>query len=119
MKRPPPPTHIFSEEPPSKKEITDVLRLKRNGAAPGPNGISYIPYKRCPALVPILQQIFEKVWKDKEIPASWASASIILLSKSQQTSNPADFRPIALTNTIGKIFFYNFQQTSRKIYARK
>ena len=110
MKRPPLPQFPLFENPPTKQEIAEVLRLKRNCAAPGPNGISYVPYKRCPALIPTLQGIFSKVWKSKDVPPNWASASVLLLSKSEQTSNPAEFRPIALTNTIGKIFFSIFSK---------
>ena len=87
-----------------------VLRLKRNGAAPGPNGISYLPYKRCPALWPYLHTIFSKIWKTNDVPKGWASASIILLPKSDKTADPAEFRPIALTNTIGKVFFSVFSK---------
>ena len=105
MKRPPPPVHLLSEEPPSQAEIMTVLRLKRNGAAPGPNGISYVPYKKCPAVWPFMHKIFSKVWETRDVPSSWAFASILLLPKSDKTSDPAEFRPIALTNTMGKIFF--------------
>ena len=34
-----------------------------------------------------------------------ATASIQLLAKSSNLNDPAEFRPIALTNTVGKIFF--------------
>jgi hypothetical protein len=39
------------------------------------------------------------------IPPAWAAASIQLLAKSAKLSDPSEFRPITLTNTIGKIFF--------------
>jgi len=110
MVRPSPPTHILSENAPTQEEIMQVLRLKRNGAAPGPNGISYLPYKRCPALWPYLHTIFSKIWKTNDVPKGWASASIILLPKSDKTADPAEFRPIALTNTIGKVFFSVFSK---------
>jgi hypothetical protein len=35
----------------------------------------------------------------------WATAGIFLLAKSTKLTDPADFRPIALTNTVSKIFF--------------
>ena len=50
-------------------------------------------------------QIFHKIWSSKEIPADWSAACIQLLSKSSKTSEPSEFRAIALTNTIAKIFF--------------
>ena len=41
----------------------------------------------------------------ERIPSDWAAASIQLLPKSTNLTEPSEFRPIALTNTIGKIFF--------------
>jgi hypothetical protein len=64
-----------------------------------------VPYKRCPSILPVLVQLFSKIWKSKEIPPDWAAASIQLLAKSAKLTDPAEFRPITLTNTIGKIFF--------------
>ena len=95
MKRPDMPSHLLEEAAPTRKEIAEAIRKKSNGAAPGLDGISYVPYKRCEAII----------WSSKEIPSDWAAASIILLAKSTKTADPAEFRPIALTNTIGKIFF--------------
>lgn len=66
---------------------------------------TYVPYKRCPAILPILEQLFAKIWHSNEIPSNWAAASIQLLPKSTKLTEPSEFRPIALTNTIGKIFF--------------
>ncbi len=52
-----------------------------------------------------LFKVFKKVWTTKDVPAEWATASIQLLAKSAKLSDPAEFRPIALTNTVGKVFF--------------
>ena len=71
----------------------------------GLDGITYVPYKRCPAILPILVLLFERIWRSGEIPSAWGAASIQLLAKSSKLSDPSEFRPIALTNTIGKIFF--------------
>ena len=49
--------------------------------------------------------LFGKIWRSNEIPADWSAASIQLLAKSSKLTEPSEFRPIALTNTIGKIFF--------------
>ena len=105
MKSPSPPSRLFSQKPPSQKEIEDAIHRKRNGAAPGLDGITYVPYKRCPALLPVLVKLFEKIWQTNDVPSNWAAASIQLLAKSDKLTEPAEFRPIALTNTIGKVFF--------------
>ena len=47
----------------------------------------------------------QKIWTTQEVPADWAVAYIVLLSKSENLSSPSEFRPIAITSTAGKIFF--------------
>ena len=74
MKAPSLPTHVFSEAPPGLKEIQDVIHPKRNAAAPGLDGITYVPYKRCPAILPVLVQLFSKIWTSGKIPADWGAA---------------------------------------------
>ena len=62
-------------------------------------------FKKCPALVKCLHKIFLKIWKTRDVPADWAVAYIALLAKSANLACPAEFRPIAVTNTAGKILF--------------
>ena len=59
----------------------------------------------CPSLQKRLLTIICRVWKNKSIPSTWQQAIIILLHKSGPSSSPANFRPIALTNCDGKLFF--------------
>ena len=99
------PTSAFKQCPPSFSELTSVLKRKRNNSAPGPNGIPYIVWKMCPSLQKRLLTVICKVWKNKIVPSSWQQAVIILLHKSGPAEDPANFRPIALTNCDGKIFF--------------
>ncbi len=99
MKAPAAPVHPLSELPPSLDEIKSAIHSKRNAAAPGLDGITYVPYKRCPAILPLLVIVFEKIWKSHDIPTDWAKASIQLLPKSDVLTEPSEFRPIALTNT--------------------
>ena len=44
-------------EPPSFKEFSTILKRCRNGSAPGPNGIPYLVWKRCPTLSRMLYSI--------------------------------------------------------------
>jgi hypothetical protein len=104
MIRPPFPSHFFSEACPTIAELKSSAWQKRNSAAPGLNGLSYTLFKRCPCIMPVVHKIVEKVWSLRSFPASWSAAFIKLLPKSTNLTNPADFRPIALTNTISKIF---------------
>ena len=57
----------------------------------------------------ILYGILHRVRKERQIPRSWQSARIRLLSKSDDTSHPSKMRPIAVLNVEGRIFFTIYQ----------
>jgi len=97
------PSHFFSIRSPSLRDLSKSAKRKRNGAAAGVNGVCYIPYKN--VLFKFVEKIGRKIWKSKQFPADWAQAYIILLAKSEDLS-------IAITSTVGKIFFCYFGQTS-------
>ena len=65
----------------------------------------YVPYKKCKSLQNFVVKFARKIWRAKDVPADWAQAFIVLLSKSNDLASVAEFRPIAITSTIGKIFF--------------
>ena len=105
MQRPNPPNFIFSIRCPTHAEICKSIRRKRNGSSPGLNAITYVPYKKCKSLQKFVVKFARKIWRKKDIPADWAQAFIVLLSKSQDLATVSEFRPIAITCTVGKIFF--------------
>ena len=70
-----------------------------------PNGIPYLVWKRCPTLSRMLYTIICRAWSSTDIPLSWQRAIIILIPKSDNLRDPSLFRPIALANSDGKIFF--------------
>ena len=103
--RPAVPSKVFKSSPPTLRDLRRVVRKKRNKATPGFNGLSYVPYKKCPSILKVLVLIYAKIWKEQVVPEEWAIAYIILLSKSEKLHVVSEFRPIALTNCDGKIFF--------------
>ena len=105
MIRPDLPEHVFTGRCPTLSDIKKSIRSKRNKAAAGLNSLTYVLYKCCPAILPTLHNIFKKIWLSRDVPASWAAAFIVLLSKSDVVNDPGEFRPIAITDTIGKLFF--------------
>lgn len=105
LRRPDLPQINFFQKPPTFKELKRSVRTKRNGAAPGLNALSYVPYKQCGAILSVLHKIITKIYKSQDIPEDWALAYVVLLQKSEDLSKPEEFRPIAITNTVGKIFF--------------
>ncbi len=103
--RPPPPKFPFNSKPYNFKGVKKLIKNKRNTVKPGFGGIRYIIYKKCNTIVRILVTIYAKIWKTRVVPNGWGLAFFILLSKSSILDLPAEFRPIALTSTGGKIFF--------------
>jgi hypothetical protein len=53
----------------------------------------------------VLHRICTHVYKTKQVPDDWAAAYVVLLQKTEILHLPEEFRPIAITNTAGKIFF--------------
>ena len=80
----------------------------RNTSAPGVpgNGIPYKVYKKCSKISKFLFKIFQVCFKRCEIPIQWRSAQDIHIPKVSNPENKlSDFRPIALLNVEGKLFF--------------
>ncbi len=64
--------------------------------------------KKCECLIRLIHTIFKRIWKSRDIPTDWGIALLILISKSGELHNPAEFRPIALGPSCAKIFFSCF-----------
>ena len=79
MERPNLPSSFFVMRCPTMSEIRRSIHRKRNGAAPGLNGLPYLPFKKCAALQTFIHQLAQKVWKTRNVPTDWAEAFIALL----------------------------------------
>ena len=92
----------------SDSKVARVIKKMKTQSAPSPfNRIGHIIFKRCPSLLPALVQLFNICWAQSTIPVVWKCVAIKLTPKSSATedpANPANFRPIALTPCIGKLF---------------
>ncbi|CAG9584683.1 unnamed protein product [Danaus chrysippus] len=98
--------HIdFHGIPPTLDEISSHIKRKSSKSAPGPDGIPYIVFKKCPSVRKHLINIYGKIWSRKQIPECFGKAIFVLIPKKDRVTDPKDTRPIALTNTISKIFF--------------
>ena len=96
------PKFPFKMDPPSDEEIKLSLKRKRNGAAPGPNGIPYLVYKKLPILQYHLSLILQEMWPNFEMPQSRYGITG-LIHKSGSTDIVSNYRPVTMTNTDGKI----------------
>ena len=102
---PPPISTPFNQQPISMSELRRLLKKKSNQCAPGPDGIPYTVYKHSESLQRALVTLFNDVVRTGRVPPSWSVASIVLIPKSGGvTDDVKELRPIALTNTMGKLF---------------
>ena len=89
-------------------EIMRIIRKMKSRSAPSPfDRIGYVIFKKCPALTPVVVYLFNICWMESTIPYHWKTAAIKLIAKGpagEDVTTPGNFRPIALTPCIGKIF---------------
>ena len=94
----------FCKEPIRPRDIRCVLARTSNKSTPGPDGIPYILLKNLPCIHHLLATLYNRIVETSEVPSTWQDAKIILLHKKGDKNDPANYRPIALTSTIGKVF---------------
>ena len=103
-----PPDLEFNEEPISKEELQSVIAKSRSQSSPSPlHQIPYVVFKHCPSLTLAQLDLFNRCWHDRTIPCGWKQGVIHLIPKASAVDNPQDpsnFRPIALTSCVGKLF---------------
>lgn len=78
---------------------------KAKVTAPGKDQISYSMLKQFGILMQMkLLGLYNKSWEEGSLPISWKEAIIIPIAKpGKDSTNPANYRPIALTSHVGKI----------------
>ena len=81
-------------------DIQRAIKKVKSGSAPSHfDCIGYHIFKRCPALMPALLDLFNLCWTQCAIPQQWKWAMFKLLAKGSAASdatNPCSFCPIAL-----------------------
>lgn len=89
-----------------KWEVELALADLKNNKSPGPDNIPFEFLKHLPdEAIKTLTEIFNYIWSNKQYPDQWREIEIIPLPKANKTrTDPKNYRPIALTNTIGKLF---------------
>ena len=84
--------------------IKSIDELKENSAA-GPDGFPAILLKKCKsALASPLTLLWRKCIKESTVPANLKQSLITPIHKGDSRSTPANYRPVALTSHIIKIF---------------
>lgn len=101
----PPPQYAFDSSEITLEEVRNVVKKARSGSAPGPSGITYAIYKRCPKLTRRLWKLMRVLWRTKELPSTWLLAEGCFVPKEENASRLDQFREISLLSVEGKIFW--------------
>jgi hypothetical protein len=86
------------------KDVSNVLKSSNHKSSPGPDGIPYGVLSNMKSTHGVLATLFTCVLKHGAPPPSWSESIIKLIHKKGDLKDPSNFRPIALSNTIGKTF---------------
>ena len=104
----PPPSFTFNEDSISIEELQRVISQTKSSSTPSPRDqIPYVVLKRCPALSAALINLYNACWTSASVPTAWKKGVVRLIPKGsaeENPGNPSNFRPIALTSCIGKVF---------------
>ena len=60
------PKDSFDLKFPSLKEVKELIRKKPKKASPGPSGVPYLIYKKCPKVTALLYQLLNEIWSNKK-----------------------------------------------------
>ncbi|GFR06620.1 retrovirus-related Pol polyprotein from type-1 retrotransposable element R2 [Trichonephila clavata] len=94
----PPVVHAFTPT-----FVASCLQSAEN-SAPGPDGIMYKQWREVDPGCKIVSAIFNICLKLNKIPPSWKSSSTVLIHKNGEHDDITNWRPIALSNTLYKLF---------------
>ena len=106
---PDPPTQPLSNPIPSiiisARKVRRVLRSLKTDKASGPDGIPPRFLKEfADELAPVLCRLFRLILISCTYPSSWKHALVQPVPKKGDRSNPSNYRPIALTSAVAKVF---------------
>ena len=89
----------------SVQRVRRILLSLEIGKASGPDGIPARFLKDfADELSPVLCHLFRLILKTETYPTSWKHPFVQPVPKKGDRSNPSNYRPIALTSTIAKVF---------------
>ncbi|GBN32992.1 Retrovirus-related Pol polyprotein from type-1 retrotransposable element R2 [Araneus ventricosus] len=91
------------DSPFTPSEVSKKLKKAENTAA-GPDRITYMHWRSMVAAPRFLSVVFNLCLLFRRVPPAWKSSTTILIPKSGDASLPQNWRPIALSSTIYKMF---------------
>ena len=112
-------THT-SDELFSELELEEAISKVKNNKAPGPDHNANEAFRLLDGESRIaLLEYYNKVWEAGEAPEEWKEALVVSIYKGKGAdTDPANYRPISLLNTIYKIFAAMLQARLARIHDK-
>ena len=87
------------------RKVRRVLNSLDINKTTGPDGIPAIVLKKCaPELAPLLSDLYNVSLSSGKCPSAWKSAHVVPVPKKGDHSLPSNYRPIAITSVLCKVF---------------
>ncbi|GFT19301.1 retrovirus-related Pol polyprotein from type-2 retrotransposable element R2DM, partial [Nephila pilipes] len=83
--------------------VCECLKAAEN-TAPGPDLVAYKHWREADPKGRILTRLFNICLSLKKVPASWKQSETVLIHKKGDLMDLSNWRPIALSNTVYKLF---------------
>ena len=94
----------FDMSPITPRMIKNILKKRSSSSSSGEDGITHHHLKMLPSTHHFMATLFSKILLHSHTPpSSWCHAKVITIYKNGDPSNPANFRPIALTSVVAKL----------------
>ena len=89
----------------SEREVNRLFRRQNTRKAAGPDAVSPSILKFCAdQLSPVFSDIFNKSLERCQVPACFKASTIIPVPKKTRITGLNDYRPVALTSVVMKVF---------------
>ncbi|RVE45150.1 hypothetical protein evm_010173 [Chilo suppressalis] len=87
-----------------QREVRAELQSLDVRKASGPDGIPAVVLKKCAAeLSPVLTRLYQCSYSLGRVPETWRDANVQPVPKKGDRSDPANYRPIAVTSVLCKV----------------
>ena len=105
-----------------REEVEECVKRQKNNKSPGMDDIPYEMYKNGgEVMIDEITKLFNCVWQEERVPKEWNECRVTLIHKGGYKSKNElkNYRPIALANTVGKIFSTMLNERLRKWIERE
>ena len=88
-----------------ERKVLRVLRKLNTAKSTGPDDVPAVVLKKCaPELAPVLTRLYQISLSVGKCPSSWKVAHVVPIPKKGDRSDPCNYRPIAITSVMSKVF---------------